>query len=213
VTEPGKTTPEPVKTATVKQQAPPPSKVNSNDGWTSLLETIQPDRDSVAGVWRKSGRELTNYPGAGGRLSIPFQPPSEYDVRIVFTRRQGEHSVGALLTHGGRQCTFELDAWEQHLAGFQNIHGQSLRSNDNPTRRENEALENGKRYSLILEVRRGSIRALLDGREVSCYEGDGSGLDVDSKYWEMPASSKLGLLSWQATTVFHQVDWRPRLDK
>lgn len=206
----GTTTPAPAKTEPVKQQSSLSAKTPTEQSWTSLLENIRPDRDSVAGVWRTSGGELTNYPAAGGRLTIPFQPPSEYDVRIVFTRRQGEHSVGMMLMHDGRQCTFELDAWEQHLAGFQNIHGQSLRSNANVTRRENEALQNNKRYTLVLEVRRRSMRALLDGREVSRYEGDGTGLEVDNKYWEMPANSKLGLLSWQSLTVFHQVEWRPR---
>ncbi|MFT3883726.1 MAG: hypothetical protein QM703_29365 [Gemmatales bacterium] len=173
-----------------------------------MLTLINPQRDAVAGTWSVVNDGLSIGPTRGGRLVIPGEVPAEYDMRIVFTRKTGKHSVGAVIVHGGRQCTFELDAWEQHLAGFQNVDGQSIM--ENSTRRNDCELENNRRYTLLIEVRSGSIRALLNDKEISQYRGDGKNLSVDERYWAMPNSTTLGLLSWESWTVFHSVELRPR---
>lgn len=190
-------TPSASKTLQTKNEPTP-------NAWRSLMPMINPGRDGVAGKWSFVRGELMLGPTRGGRLIIPIQVPEEYDLRISFTRKTGKHSVGAILVHGGKQCTFELDAWEQHLAGFQNIDGKSMI--ENSTRRDAYELENNRRYVLLIEVRVGSIRALLDDQEVSRYHGDGKNLSVDDRYWAVPNSTALGLLSWESWTVFHTVE-------
>lgn len=195
--------PEPTLTASQ------PSKTTvTSESWQSLLPLINPRRDAVAGDWNVVNGVVTVGPGRGSRLAIPVQVPKEYDLRIVFTRKSGKHSVGAVIVQGGRQCTFELDAWELHLAGFQNINGQTMK--ENPTRQEGYEIENNRRYTLLIEVRAGSIRALLEGKVVTQYEGNGENLSVDEQFWAMPGGSTLGLLSWESWVVFHQVEMRGR---
>jgi serine/threonine protein kinase len=210
VEQPARKTEEPQATKPVPHPTKPVEPAKMSDTWVSLMDAIDPDRDAVAGVWKKHQGELINYPGQGGRLAVPFEAVESYDLRVVFTRRQGINSVGAIVTMGKGRCTFELDAWGIHLSGFQNVNGNDLRHNDNPTRRENLGLENDRQYTLVLEVRPRSMRALLDNVEVSRYEGDGSDLMLDDKFWEMREGTRLGLLSWHSQTVFHQVQWRRR---
>lgn len=196
----------PIETSPLPKTVPPPKVEQLEDTWQSLLPLINPRRDRVAGNWSFVNEELTVGPSRGARLIIPIQVPAEYDLRITFTRRTGRNSIGAILMHGGKQCTMELDAWEQHLAGFQNVDGKSML--DNPTRREGVALENNRRYTLLMEVRAESIRALLEGQEVSRYVGDGKNLSVDASYWAVPSNTTLGLLSWESWTTFHAVELR-----
>lgn len=186
-----------------REEVPAPSA-----SWKSLLPLIDPRRDTVAGNWSLIDGELMVRPVRGARLAIPVEVPRQYDLRIIFTRKTGIHSVGAVLVHGGRQCTFELDSWEKHLAGFQNIDGTSMR--ENPTRREGYALENQRRYTLVIEVRADSMRVYLDGKAVTQYQGNGENLSIDEQYWAMPRNSTLGLLSWESQVVFHQVELRNR---
>jgi putative intracellular protease/amidase len=173
--------------------------------WESLLPAIEPSSGAVAGAWRKSGGALTVNATTGGRLALPVSPQGEYDLRASFTRRTGQASIGFIVVHGGKQVAFELDAWGQHLAGFQNINGRSIQQN--PTRRENVTLENNRRYTMTVEVRRDSIRGLLDGREIASYRTNGGDLAI-SNFWTMPDPRALALLAWESDTTFHSVDLR-----
>lgn len=173
--------------------------------WESLLPVIDTEKDAVAGEWHKNSDSLSVSAANGGRLSLPVAPRGEYDVRIDFTRKTGQNSVGVVVVHGGRQVAFEVDAWGMNLAGFQNLDGQSIR--ENSTRRENMRLENNKRYSLIVEVRNDHLRALLDDREIAKHSTDGSDLSL-SDLWTLPDRQQPGLLAWNSETQFHSVDIR-----
>jgi putative intracellular protease/amidase len=173
--------------------------------WESLLPDIDASRGALAGEWRKTGNGLTVSAATSGRLVLPVTPLGEYDLRASFTRRTGKASIGFVVVQGGRQVAFELDAWGQHLAGFQNINGRSIQQN--PTRRENVALENNRRYTMTVEVRRDSIRGLLDGREIANYRTTGTDLAL-SDFWTMPDSRAMALLAWESETTFHTVDLR-----
>jgi hypothetical protein len=160
--------------------------------WESLLPAIEPARHAVAGEWRKSSDSLTVNAAPGARLSLPVTPRGEYDLRVSFTRKTGQHSIGVIVVHGGRQVAFEIDAWGMHLAGFQNIADKSIR--ENGTRRENMRLDNNKRYTLTVEVRKDHLRGLLDGKEVARHQTDGSDLSLPD-LWSLPDRQQLGLLA------------------
>lgn len=172
--------------------------------WESLLPAID-TKQSVAGEWRKTDKSLTVSAATGGRIVLPVTPRGEYDLRVSFTRKTGRHSVGAAVVHGGRQVAFEVDAWGMNLAGFQNIGGQSIR--ENSTRRENMRLENGKPYTMTIEVRKDHLRALLDDKEVSKVATDGSDLSL-SDLWALPQPQQMALLAWESETEFHSVEVR-----
>lgn len=172
--------------------------------WQSVMDAVSP-QDAVVGVWTKAEDRLSVAAAPGARIVLPVAPKGEYDFRISFTRETGQHSIGLLFVHGGRMCAFEVDAWGQHLAGFQQVGGQDIRQNS--TRREGVTLRNGRRYTLTLEVRKETVRGLLDNTEVAVLSSDGKDLDL-SDLWKLPQSTNLALAAWDSQTVFHAVEVR-----
>ncbi|MCA9056592.1 MAG: DJ-1/PfpI family protein, partial [Planctomycetaceae bacterium] len=186
------------------------STTAADSEWVSLIPDIDGSRDAVAGEWRRDDESLTVAAAAGARLSLPVEPTGDYDFRVSFTRRSGVHSIALIFIHGGRQATLEVDAWGQHLAGFQSLGGSDLRAN--PTRQEGPALENGRRYVLTVEVRRDRVRGLLDGEVIAEHQTDGSDLSMVN-VWRMPQARRLGIGAWDSQTVFHRIEVRSVGDK
>lgn len=173
--------------------------------WQSVLPTIDLAAQRSIGEWKKSSEELTVSASNGARLVLPVAPAGEYDFRVSFTRKTGVHSVALIFVHGGKQATLEVDAWGSHLSGIQNVGGKSLR--ENPTRRENMTLKNGQRYTVLLEVRKDQVRALLDDKEIAAHRTDGRDLSLLNE-WSIPARDSLGIGAWDSETVFHSVEVR-----
>lgn len=173
--------------------------------WNSLTEAIDPSKQQIAGQWTKTANELSVKAAQGTRIAIASAPAGEYDLRATFTRRSGQHSIGLVVVHAGRQVVFEVDAWGSHLAGFQDIGGKSIR--ENATRRSDVALENNRRYTITVEVRKGQVRGLLDGKELAKHVSDGSDLSIP-EVWKFPRADQLGLVAWESDTTFHTVELR-----
>jgi hypothetical protein len=100
--------------------------------------------------------------------------------------------------------TFELDAWELGLGGFQDVDGRDLRNDALafPAR-----LTNGKPESLTLEVRTSSVRAIWNDRVVSRLELAGKRLTVNP-LWQTQPPALPGLGSWKSPTLFESIDYR-----
>lgn len=173
--------------------------------WISLLPEVNPAEHAVAGRWERRANSLFVPAAEGARLTLPASASEEYDLRASFTRHTGVHSVGFVFVAIGRQAVFEVDAWGQHLAGFQNVSGKSIQ--DNNTRRDNISLTNGRRYTITVQVRRNSITGLLDDKETCRLETDGSELSMHD-VWRLPNTDQLGLVTWNGDTEFHSVEIR-----
>ena len=174
--------------------------------WINLIPRVDVSSSVVAGNWEVDHGVLRTDATASSRLALPFQPTSEYDFRIAFTRTSGVHSVALMFVSSAGQATFEVDAWGQHLAGLQMINGQTMQQN--PTRVENQTLENGRRYSMRVEVRQNQIRAFLDDQLLATQQIDGSAMTMP-RVWQMPNAKSLGLGAYSAATTFHKVEVRP----
>lgn len=182
----------------------PPTRPNSDEHeWRSLLN-FNPADHVVAGDWRIVNGELHVAAARGARIAIPSPVPSEYDLRVTFTRHFGRHSVGVIVVQNGHPVVFELDAWEQHLGGFQNIAGRTVI--DNPTRYADVRLINNRRYTIRVEVRRDHIQGFWDDRSIALYRTDGSDLSIDPSTWIMPGPPGFGLVAWQSNVTFHSME-------
>lgn len=173
--------------------------------WQSLLPHIDLKQDTVAGEWQIAGQELQVGAAAGARLMLPVAPQGEYDLEVSFTRKTGVHSVALIFSHGGKQATFEVDAWGGHLAGLQQIGGQDVRQN--PTRSTHQ-LENGQRYTMTVEVRSDSVRGLLDGKQIAIHRTTGADLSL-LDVWRLPQANRLGIGVWDSAATIHQLRVRP----
>jgi putative intracellular protease/amidase len=170
-----------------------------------LIQLTNLDRDTVAGQWRKTPDGLLTSAANGSRITLPVEPKGEYDFKVTFTRQTGQHSVALLFVSGSGQAAFDLDAWGQHLAGFQNIGGKDVRQNS--TRAEDVTLINGQKYTAELRVRRERVDAYLDGKLLSTYRGDGSDLSILGN-WRIPSKRTLGIGAWDSETLFHSIEVR-----
>jgi hypothetical protein len=182
------------------------SAVADEPVWIDLLEQVDPAVHSVTGQWRKTGTTLSTTALPGSRLKLPWKPTAEYDLEVTFTRTSGSNSIALIFVSGGNQATFDIDGWGQHLAGIQNIDGQTMR--DNPTRVANQRLTNGDTHTALLRVRKNDVQALLDGKELCRYRGDGSKLSL-LDLWRLPEQNTLGIGAWDSATTFSRIRVRP----
>ena len=186
-----------------------PGRAIANDesgAWIDLLKQVDPQKHAVAGHWQSRQDGLSTDAVAGSRLTLPYQPTAEYDFRVRFTRISGVHSIALMFVAIGGQASFEVDAWGQHLAGLQMIDGRTLQ--DNPTRTEGQTLENGRKYTALVQVRKDRVRAFLDDKLIAEYATGGAELQLPD-VWRMPDSRSLGIGAYAAATRFHSVEVRP----
>lgn len=172
----------------------------------SLLKNLDPVKQTVVGKWEMQRDELVVQAAEGARLMLPVPSTSgEYDLKVSFTRQTGVHSVGLVVVHGGKQIAFEVDAWGMNLAGFQNLSGKDIRQN--PSRRAGVKLENNRRYTMTVEVRKDHLRGLLDDQEIARVNTDGKDISIPD-VWRLPDTQACGLIAWDCRTVFHTVEFR-----
>lgn len=173
--------------------------------WIDLLADINPDEHAVAGEWKNTNDGLRVNAAVNARLKLPYNVAGDYDMQVSFTRETGKHSVALLFNSNGQQLGFELDAWGQHLAGFQMVDGLSIK--DNPSRVDGIRLNNQQRYTIDLQVRGGNITAMLDGNVIAQFNADGHQLSL-LDLWELPGKNTLGIGAYDSTTVFHSIKVR-----
>jgi len=170
-----------------------------------LIQLTNLNRDTIAGQWSKTADGLMTSAAAGSRIALPVEPTGEYDFKVTFTRQTGQHSIVLMFVSGTGQAAFDVDAWGQHLAGFQNVGGKDARQNS--TRVENVTLVNGQKYTAELRVRRNRVDAFLDGKLLTTYVGDGSDLSILNT-WRIPSKRTLGVGAWNSETLFHSIEVR-----
>lgn len=181
------------------------ASTTSHAEWVDLLAEVDADRHAVQGAWSRGEDGLQVDAAQGARLALPYAPPKAYDFRVKFTRRTGVHSIALMFAMGDGSATFEIDAWGQHLAGIQNINGQTLQQN--ATRRADQRLTNGRPYVAEVRVRGDRVTCYLDGDKIADYTTDGSDLRVLDA-WRLPNDHALGVGAWDAATVFHAIEVR-----
>jgi predicted Ser/Thr protein kinase len=184
--------------------APAPLAEGAWKGSVDLLPLVVPSRDAVEGTWTAVDGRLLSDATRAARVEIPYEPPEEYDVRVVFTRMSGQRDVNLILTRSGRPFTWLMGAFDNTIFGFELVRGAL--SNANPSTRYSKAcLENGREHSAVVQVRKTGLKAYLDGRLVAEYGADGSDLDIlPARALRSPRA--LGLGSYMSPTAFHRVE-------
>jgi hypothetical protein len=201
--------PEQASSSQREQAIVPVVPVPAEGQWTDLLPRIDPPANAVAGDWHKVGAELRVYPAPNAKIVIPVQPPAEYDFEVEFTRHRGTQSIPLFFVAGGRQATFEIDAWDAGLGGIQNVGNLDLRSENNPTRITDQRITNGRRTTMSVSVRRDRVEGYVDGRLIATYRGNGSDLSL-LDVWDLGRPGVLGVGSYLSETTFHRIRMRSR---
>ncbi|MGD0089865.1 MAG: hypothetical protein ABSE73_08080 [Planctomycetota bacterium] len=204
-------TPGAAEAARLLAQTPEPKpdpNLPGEEAWkraVNLLALANPERDSL-GRWTKNQGALASSGEKEERLSLPYIPPEEYDVRIVFSRSVSNEAMGVGLVRDGRAFAFVVSGWDNVATGFEIIQGK--RAQDLPSSCKTRGLiQNGRRYTLVLQIRRECLRAYLNNRLVSeCRPAsqDLSSFTEQEMFKFKPG--QLGIATWYSPYEFQQIE-------
>jgi hypothetical protein len=165
----------------------------------TLIPHINTATDVVRGKWSVTGKTLQcNDQHFAPRVQIRYEPPLEYDFIIQFSQPKLRHPVVAIMPnrHGGQVV------WQ---VGLHN--GNDFRVlSQNPQGWHGKSpglIKPNTKYETRVQVRRDSIRCLLDGKELLRRKTDFKDLETDV-WHKMPESSYLGV-SCDDPTVFYNI--------
>ncbi len=192
---------------TLKIKGTLPAVVKPGDPWSgavSLLSLLEMPRSIVWGTW--SGQETLVSDREGfARVEIAYEPPEEYDARMIFTRLSGAGEVSMILpTRGGKSFSIDLGAWKNTSNGFQSFKG--LRGPDHAAAvRSARALDNQHLYTLEVQVRKDGVQARLDGQPLLPAKVELADLTLDA-CWSLRTPGCFGLGANESRVVFQRFD-------
>jgi len=175
-----------------------------------LLPLVDLKRDSIAGNWSRStdGVSVALFDGAS-ILQLPYRPPVEYDFEIEFTPNDAGGNVNQYLAAAGHSFAWKLNAHyvTPPLYGFELLDGRFCKDFGEAATHFPAAIETGHRYRSTVEVRRGGLRGLLDGKELVKWSGDFNRLSQEG-ITRMRDEDHLGIGSWRRPITFHKATVR-----
>lgn len=181
-----------------------PPEPSAGKNVIDLLALIDPQRDAVKGVWKKENGRLISEPAGNGVLRIPYEPPAEYDFKLVFSRVSSRCATAHFLQRDGRCFFFEMGGYGNVTSGFCLVGGKG--SIDNPTR-ASFVPRDGVRYVSVVQVRRDRITALLDDKKLSEWIPSMGELTTEWS-WTVDVPNLLGIGNCDSLTTFDTVQVR-----
>jgi serine/threonine-protein kinase len=169
-----------------------------------LLPMIVPARDRLKGDWLQENGRLSCGSLPFTKLRLPYVPPEEYDLLVVFTRKTGYGDVNLLLSKGGTPFLWAMGAVGNSIFGFGTINGAWASVNPT-TRHDPNALVNGQVYTVVVQVRRNGLWAYVDGKLKSSWKTDYKDMSSDDN-WGLPDPHWIGLGTYESPTEFRRIE-------
>ncbi len=185
-------------------------------GPVNLLAFVDVKRDAVYGDWTLNADGLLLQQASGMKLLGFHQDlPDEYDFEIEFTPTKGKREVIQVLpVSGGTALHWRMGLGKEDPPLF--AFGPVLdgKNPEDPKRTEavvkHPRLQADHRYLSIVEVRKGSLRALLDGKEVLKWSGDFKRFPMEkSTALKLRDPSQAGVGGHDSGIIFHKAELRP----
>jgi WD40 repeat protein/serine/threonine protein kinase len=179
------------------------------DAWKNalnLLMLVEFPRSVVWGTWSIQESNLVSDRESYARIEIPYSPPEEYDARVVFSRLSGSGEIVVILpTRDGKAFALELGGFRNTLNSFQAFRGAHTADTSAGVRMI-RALDDGRPYTVEIQVRKDGVRAKVEGQSVPS-EGkvDLNDLSLDPS-WSLRAGGGFGLGSHGSGAVFQRFD-------
>jgi hypothetical protein len=179
---------------------------SSEPGFINLLKVVDLQKDTVGGVWKWQDGALVSSDGEFARVELPYQPPPEYDFRVIFSRSTGDLDIVQILTHTGKSFMWGMAIGSRRF-GFGTVRGSWLtdKDKDNPTLVELEPFDKDRRYTSLVQVRRDGVKAFIDGKLVRDYKTHFDELGPHPGY-KLRNETLLGIGTYRGITIFHKVD-------
>jgi hypothetical protein len=128
-----------------------------------LLHLIDVAKDTVAGTWTLKGDALVSDGTEGSRMECPYEPPAEYDFKIVFIRNEGALDVLQSLTRNGKSFLWSMSCGPHY--GFGDFKGRWVAFDDcQGGVILSSGIINGKTHTSLVQVRKDGVKGFLDGK-------------------------------------------------
>jgi tRNA A-37 threonylcarbamoyl transferase component Bud32 len=202
-----------VRAATGRQAAlqklrekPVPALPTPGDPWkdaVDILPLVDLSKDIVSGQWAREPDALISKGGKPARIQVPYRPPDEYDLRIVFSRHSANFVVNLILTRGAEPFTLVMQ--RDGIFGFEKVLGEDFGKNAS-TARFDTALALNKNYTVVVEVRKSGLKVFCDGQPLSRLD---SYADLTMhRDWKLPDPAALGLGTWDGGAAIRKLEIR-----
>ncbi|PHR97447.1 MAG: hypothetical protein COA78_27655 [Blastopirellula sp.] len=165
--------------------------VKTKQGHIDLLQTVDPELDSVHGIWGKWNGPICSHKDKFLKLQIPVDLPDSYTIRAKIKRTWGNDTYGMILKVGGHQCLLSLDAYAGTVCGLDMVGGKKVHSNPT-TKRIKNVLPMERTVALTVVVTPSTVQAEINGTEVVNWSGDASELSLQES-WQVPNKAWLHL--------------------
>jgi hypothetical protein len=143
---------------------------------TSLTTLSDPSKDGVEGAWKNDASTLVSGRSGHARLELPWRPPEEYDLRVVFVRREGQDDVAVLFPWKGASFLWTT-----------------------------RALENGSPHTVVFRVRKDGVASNLKAERVASSSTFAVPNPPDAK-WALRDATLLGLGCSDGIVEFRSVE-------
>ncbi len=178
--------------------------------WIDLLASVDPEKDTVSGVWTKiEGGGIKTSGHGRERLALAPPPAESYELSFQFVPEK-EADVSPLLPVGNTRCHVVIAGWSGQVAGISSIDGKD--ASHNSTRKKPRQYEAGREYTVLSRVavdgETAGISIFVDGRPHLHWEGESARL-TSPKGWDIPDPKLIGLSTYDARIIFRDVKVRP----
>ena len=158
-------------------------------------------KDTVLGKWKADGHALSCDALPYARIMFPYEAPDEYDFHVEYTRMNLVNTICMILNKNGREFVFEF-ARPDDLMGFAYIDSKHLDANPTKTVLP---FPNGRRYSLVVQVRNGGFKAFVDGKQMIVYVTNYKNVTPHTG-WVLPNKLCVGIGTYGCPVVFHTAE-------
>lgn len=161
-----------------------------------LLATLDPQLDSVRGIWWRNGRALQMNGETYATLQVPVAPPASYTLRMKAVRLGGDDMLGIGVVAGGRQAMVAIDGYEGTKTGLSTLDGRN--NEDNETTHDGRILQEQVPVDFVVQVRPDSVKFAANGQIIFEWQGDPARLGMNERY-PVPQADRLFLASWNSS--------------
>ncbi|RLS80585.1 MAG: DUF1080 domain-containing protein [Planctomycetota bacterium] len=175
-----------------------------------LLALVDLQRDASVGEWTKVADGIAcENPAGANVLQLPYEPADEYDFEVEFTATGSGLNINQYVSARGKMFAWKLNSHNVNppLYGFELLDGKFAKDNKEAAVQIPESIVVGQRYRSTVEVRRGGLRTLLDGKELVKWSGDFSRFSTET-VTPMKHPGRIGIGSWRRPVIFHSVNVR-----
>jgi hypothetical protein len=177
------------------QPAPPAGVAGKTT--VDLIPLMKPNKDTVHGRWTIA-RNVLHCPEGGfvPRLEIPYAPPDEYDFIVTFSQPGLGNGISLIMPNPrGGSFFWYFGRDECRTYGFH--------TEPDKDRQLKTPIKTNTPYTAAVQVRRGGVTGLLNGKALITYKTDFANLVCDD--WRKIRDTKHLAVACDDPTVFHYV--------